>query len=1793
MKADSWKTHGANRLLKVVVASLVFLALLVVGMVFNAWVASSSPSLPLLAEEGKQPSPRQEEGIAKRPATQQEDGGRGMTADPDETRLWAEFARAPDQAQRFLVYFRDQPDLSPAHAMNSRTERGAYVYDALRRNAARSQAGALALLSARALDEGFPARLLGSLWICNALVVEGDESVARALAARPEVARLALDELRQYLPAPADSVQTVDPVGARPFSSEAITLEWNLTQIGADQVWSELGVDGQGVVVANIDTGVLFDHPALLAHYRGNLDGVYEHNYNWYDTTDTYPNAPDDGHSHGTHTMGTLVGSTPNHVVGVAPGARWIAVKGLSDWGFGSTSQIHAAFQWVLAPTDLNGENPDPSRAPHVVNNSWGVDNGALDTYHQDIEMLIAAGIVPVFSAGNQGPAEGTIGSPASFDKAMAVGALDAENYVAYFSSRGPSPLTSATKPEVAAPGVDINSSWIDGGYRAKSGTSMAAPHVAGVVALMLQANPQLDYDQVRTVITDTARDLGEAGPDYHYGWGMLDAYAAVDAVQSLGRMRGQVRDQATGAGIDSAVLTAEGQDLVHIRQTVVDAQGYYTLLLPIGTYTVTVTAFGYYSTAATVAIPSQEEPVWRDFVLAARPRHRLTGRVTDAVSGAPLSATLTLLDVLAEPATTDPATGAYQMDVPQGVYTLEADSFGYVAERRVITVSRDLTEDFALIPLPPILLVDDDGGADDQLVWETNLNALGQDYQLWNTLAWGTPPGRYLAEFPIVLWTTGLDKQNHLLYAEQEAMMTYLDSGGSLWLSSPSYPNNKRQSLLMPHYLHIQPIKYAVTTDAIVGVDASPIGAWMGAISITIPSYYAYAVEADALATPAFTALGQVIATTYHERATWYRAAFFSVALEALDPAGAQALLHRVLRWFRQGQAHGDLVGRVDAQDTGEPLPGVDVVADGIWDGYALTSNAGGHYTFTLMTGDYQLIASRPGYFTVTVPDLSVLTDTVTTQAVSLTPQVTLSPTILAHSLVAGESWTTMLFVNNAGASPFYYGSYEQDFWQRIADVTATLRVPLSELTPTVDGHYVPGEWEDASVVFLTPLDEPGGAEVGQALVKQAAGNLYVLLDYEGQISVAAKIKGQVRFDRDGDGEEDAIFYARVVDDALYTDFSHPAQAAADMSSTPGDANQHWIFEFEIPLKTAGLAPGGLYHAYFYLYDSWLGQGGEWGNVTPGVDVDDPSLWETIYLNLDRVPWLRRYPVGGYVDAQVTHTLEITFDGRLAQPGQHAAELVLSSRHQFYPLVRPAVGLSLTVAPAPDMGRLSGAIADARTGRPLIATVAEVGGLAVVPTDPTDGSYAIWLTEGTRELEILAEGYLPRYLTIDFSAGMSATRHITLQFDGPELVLIPSLDLFVNHGDTVLAELIVGNQGPRPLEFQILETTAEVDLPADAARVKPEAGAWSQETFSLEVPQPWLGLLEEEARGPTEMLFPSGSLAQSFTGVPLGPFLFDSVGEGENMTVDLVRGDAAVDRDMLYLRLTFSDTSDLWHTVGYIHLDTDRITETGRLPSTLLGKRDQDIGFDYYLNLFAMPWAREIDLWRADGQYVGTVPGRWQANALEWGVPLAWLGSVDGVMDVTMVLGDQSSAIDWGPAQGHSTVGLGANWLVESPDQGVVAAPYSGTLALPGTEAVTVSLLLDGGGLQPGVHSIRLAVFSNDPVSPTVYLPLTVTVAPAPGMHQVVGRVVDCTCLRRTYALVYAEGDENVYTYTDRQSGAYELWLMPGTWNLRAFTPGETQTRLVTIDANTPEPLRLDFVLGECSLYLPAVFKQ
>ncbi|MPZ26697.1 MAG: S8 family serine peptidase [Micromonosporaceae bacterium] len=449
-------------------------------------------------------------------------GAPGASAAPEPARatvdadVYTALADGPDE---FFVYLAQTADLSAAATLDSKLAKGTHVFGQLTRTARTSQAPLRAMLDARGVE-------YTPFWIANVLLVTGDRALVDELAARPDVARIA----------PNRQVPLPEPVTTSPDGDNGIqAVEWGVANINADDVWNQFNVRGEGIVVANIDTGVQHNHPALVNQYRGTATG--SHDYNWFDPAGVcVVGVPCDNNGHGTHTMGTMVGDDGgSNQVGVAPRAQWIAAKGCES-NFCTEGSLLASGQWVLAPTRIDGSDADPAMAPDTVNNSWGGGRG--DTWYQaTINSWINAGIFPMFSAGNSGPACNTANSPGDNIPAYAVGAYDINNTIASFSSRGPSGVSSSEiKPNVSAPGVAVRSSVPINSYANFSGTSMASPHAAGVVALVWSAAPDLvgDIAGTRAVLDQTARNVGATGcggsteDNNIFGEGRIDALAAV-----------------------------------------------------------------------------------------------------------------------------------------------------------------------------------------------------------------------------------------------------------------------------------------------------------------------------------------------------------------------------------------------------------------------------------------------------------------------------------------------------------------------------------------------------------------------------------------------------------------------------------------------------------------------------------------------------------------------------------------------------------------------------------------------------------------------------------------------------------------------------------------------------------------------------------------------------------------------------------------------------------------------------------------------------------------------------------------------------------------------------------------------------------------------------------------------------------------------------------------------------------------------------------------------------------------
>jgi subtilisin family serine protease len=321
-------------------------------------------------------------------------------------------------------------------------------------------------------------------------------------------------------------------------------VEWGIANINADDVWA-LGVKGKKVVVANIDTGVQYNHPALVKQYRGKKKkGMFNHNYNWKDTSGS-AQAPFDNNGHGTHTMGTMVGDDHGaNQIGVAPKAKWIAANGCNTC---SESDLIEAGQWILAPTKLDGTKPKTKKRPNIVNNSWGYQSpGQQPLFDEIIADWDASGIFGTWSNGNIGPGCSSSGSPGSRPQSYSAGAYDVNNTIAGFSSRGPG-SGADIKPNISAPGVNVRSSIPGSGYGSKSGTSMAAPHLAGAIALLWSAVPSLkgDIAGTKALLDDTATDKsdlqcgGTADDNNVYGEGRLDALTLIQDARAAARPAG------------------------------------------------------------------------------------------------------------------------------------------------------------------------------------------------------------------------------------------------------------------------------------------------------------------------------------------------------------------------------------------------------------------------------------------------------------------------------------------------------------------------------------------------------------------------------------------------------------------------------------------------------------------------------------------------------------------------------------------------------------------------------------------------------------------------------------------------------------------------------------------------------------------------------------------------------------------------------------------------------------------------------------------------------------------------------------------------------------------------------------------------------------------------------------------------------------------------------------------------------------------------------------------------------
>ena len=342
-----------------------------------------------------------------------------------------------------------------------------------------------------------------SLSLSATVTIEGLKDLAKA----PGVAAIYANKQIIY---PRPSLHTAEDPSKVPYQ---------YGHTGLDKVIAEFPkLDGTGVLVGHIDTGVDGNHPALKGKVALFFDG-------------RKIGPPSDAGSHGTHTAGTILGGDRTSVlIGVAPNAKLISAGFLRD-----LDEIQRGMQWMLDPDG----NPQTNDMPRMVSNSWRVwhnSNMEVGPLYRAVSSWEAAGIVPVFAGGNEGPREKTLGHPSQHIHTACVGATGPDGKIAGFSSRGPGTHEGreVQKPDITAPGVDIISSIPGGRYSKMSGTSMATPQVAGAIALLVQANQRLTPPQIREVLKNTAipaegMRAGQWNRDY--GFGKMNIYQAVKTV--------------------------------------------------------------------------------------------------------------------------------------------------------------------------------------------------------------------------------------------------------------------------------------------------------------------------------------------------------------------------------------------------------------------------------------------------------------------------------------------------------------------------------------------------------------------------------------------------------------------------------------------------------------------------------------------------------------------------------------------------------------------------------------------------------------------------------------------------------------------------------------------------------------------------------------------------------------------------------------------------------------------------------------------------------------------------------------------------------------------------------------------------------------------------------------------------------------------------------------------------------------------------------------------------------------
>lgn len=1325
-------------------------------------------------------------------------GADATDATPADVQVDANVIEAIERDGRapMLLVLDDRPDLSEAEKIDDWAERGRFVYETLRDHAAASQADLVADLDRAGAE-------FTTFWIANVVLVEGDLATLDRIMAHDEVVRVELAEGFR-LPEP-EFVETTSQIQA---------TEWNLDAINAPEAWDQYDARGQNIVVGILDSGVDFTHPALVDNYRGNLgNGEFDHAYNWFDPSRVCdsPLVPCDNNGHGTHVTGSVLGDDgAGNQIGVAPAATWIAAKGCESRNCSDFALLSSG-QWMLAPTDLSGENPDPAMRPHVINNSWGGAPGN-DWYMQMVDNWIAAGIFPQFASGNPGPWCGLAGSPGDYPQSYSAGAFDRNGLIYNESGRGPSAIDGSIKPNLTAPGVEVRSSLPGGGYGEGTGTSMASPHVAGAVAALWSVAPDLigNIEETRNILDVSAADGpdtadltcgGEATDNNVWGEGKLDVLAAVEQAPrgETGIVAGVVVDASTSDPVAGATVEISGE---LDRTIVTDADGHYSATLSAGTYEVTASYYGY-ETASTSITVIADQVTDGSIELTPIPTTTVTGVVTDAAQGWPLYAAVDVEEAPGDPVFTDPITGEFSIDVANGipvVLSVSAIVEGYqIVEREVLLPDDGAQQDFQLEADPSCTALgyEENGGT---CVPQGGGLVLGEVHDLRT----GEPiVGALLtvADDPEAAASTGVYQTDDPAYGDGLFVLHTTATGTVDVTASMHLYADETQSVEVAEGGAVA-IDF-VLDSGLLEVDSAPLEATVDlggteTVEVQVTNVGELPVDFQlGVREPSFAPVSHDLQEAAAGSSTFVPEGTWSVEAETVSTSAPQWTpgpdLPAPLVRYAPVQCPGQVDGFYVLTGLGEDIVPIPVL-----------------WQFDGRTGTWTELAPAPN------AREENLTAVCTGETIHLLGGGVYAGSFPHHYVydIATDTWS------EAAPPPRATWGAESAYWDGRVYLIGGGRTPA--FGPVSDEVNVfdieSGKWVDNETPMPEALGVPGVVQVGQYVFVVGG---WVLPGPDGTHSAATYRldleSGEWTIGPDLNHARGEIAVT-ATDTALYAiGGSLPGQAPnsgstiverLDYTDWP---NGSWEQLDDLPLLR-GVGRGGFCTELRTGQEIWAVGGGS-------QFITDLTYYEQVHdgscAQADPPGWVVYDESVHTIQPGETLELEVTLDGSVAevdQPGLYQAEIVVRSDT---PELTEPIPVAMRVRAPEGWSRVSvdveGLDRCDRPGRPLANALVTVDGAEASPAGA--GEYARWLPAGTYGVVVEAFGFVSQEHEMTVAPGEDASFSVRLRPEAPCVEVDPvRLDLTVESDTRETVGISVTNTGPVDAWFQADEVSLQIE---------------------------------------------------------------------------------------------------------------------------------------------------------------------------------------------------------------------------------------------------------------------------------------------------------------------------------------------------------------------------------------------